>query len=82
VWRLARAALPLLVAAMSLRRYAALRGPALWLAVIRAVGLRGALPALVLLSLARRLARAHDARRAGGLGADGFPAPSRATPRR
>ena len=81
MWRLARAALPLLVVAMSLRRYAALRGPALWLAAVRAVGFRAALPALVLLSLARRLARPRGPRPHGGPGPEGFTAPSGAAPR-
>jgi len=68
---LARTALPLLLAGMSARRYAALRGPVLWLALLRGVGLRGAIPVLVLLSLARRLARARGGDRAGRVEAGG-----------
>lgn len=58
---LARTVLPLLVAGMSARRYAALRGPMLWFAVVRGVGMRGAIPVLLLLAVARRLTRSRRA---------------------
>lgn len=69
------------MAGLTAQRYAALRGPMLWLALMRGVGIRAAIPALLLLSAVRWLARPRSP--AGGRGAragtaarDGRGAPS------
>lgn len=61
---LIRTAVPLVMAGLSAQRYAALRGPMLWLALVRGVGIRAAIPVLLLLSVARWLARPRRGDRA------------------
>lgn len=54
---LLRTAVPMLMVGLTAWRYAGLRGPMLWLALLRGVGLRAAIPVLVVLSAARWLTR-------------------------